>query len=98
MTSNYDVEIENEPKSDSTETTWHWWQKMRSLLEENSKISVSLVLTPDLPNTEEEINRWFSEPIKSLTIPTSLFLSNKSGFPVLSKAHQQFVNKFFQVI
>ena len=98
MTSTYDVEIENEVTDDqSTVTTWHWWRKMRSLLEENSKVGISLVMTPDLPGADE-MERWFAEPIRSLTIPTSLFLSNKSGFPVLSKAHQMFVNKFFQVV
>ena len=66
------------------------------LLIKRSKINISLVITADLPS-DEEIARVFAEPVKSLTIPTSIFLSNKSGFPVLSRAHQQFVKKFFDV-
>lgn len=96
MNSCFNVEIENVEVNESAETTWHWWSKMRSLIEENSKINVTLVLTPDLPS-DEETKRWFAEPIKSLTIPTSIFLTNKNGFPVLSKAHQNFVKKFFEV-
>ena len=92
--SNFNVDIRNSKESD--ENTWNWWKKMRSLLEENSKINVSLVMTPDLPS-DEEIARWFSEPVRSLTIPTSIFMTNKSGFPVLSRPHQNFVKKFFQV-
>lgn len=92
----YDVEIENEPESSDEITTWHWWRKMRTLCEENSRLGVALELTADLPS-DFEIDRWFAEPIRALIIPTSLFLTNKSGFPVLSKPHQKFVEKFFNV-
>jgi protein arginine N-methyltransferase 5 len=60
-------------------------------------MNVSLVLTPDLP-ASDEIERWFAEPVRSLTIPTSLFMTNKSGFPVLPRPHQLFVKRFFQVV
>ena len=94
-TSNFNVDIRN--LKESNDTTWHWWKKLRSLIEENSKMNVSLVLTPDLP-ASDEIERWFAEPVRSLTIPTSLFMTNKSGFPVLPRPHQIFVKKFFEVI
>jgi protein arginine N-methyltransferase 5 len=54
-------------------------------------------LTADLPS-ESKQDRWFAEPVKALVIPTSVFLLNKCGFPVLSKAHQRCVNKFFKAI
>lgn len=93
-TSNFNVDIRN--LKESNDTTWHWWKKMRSLIEENSKINISLVVTPDLPADDETI-RWFAEPVRSLTIPTSIFMTNKSGFPVLSRPHQLFVKKFYEV-
>ena len=58
---------------------------------------LNLELTADLPE-QSKIDRWFSEPVKAIIIPTSLFLSNRSGFPVLSKAHQKCIFKFFKVI
>ena len=32
--------------------------------------------------------RWFAEPLRLLTFPSSIFLANQGGYPVLSKAHQ----------
>ena len=37
---------------------------------------------------DDEVARWEAEPVKVLLFPTSAFLSNKKGFPVLSKRHQ----------
>lgn len=41
--------------------------------------------------------RWCAEPIKAVIVPTSIFLCNSNGFPVLSKAHQAVVRKLMQV-
>jgi len=87
--------VEN-AKEVGEENSWYWWRKIRTLCEENSKLGVVLQLTPDLPSSEE-IERWLSEPVKAVVIPTSLFLTNKSGFPVLSKAHQIFINQILKV-
>jgi type II protein arginine methyltransferase len=46
---------------------------------------------------QEILDRWFSEPIKAIVVPTSLFLSNKAGFPVLTKAHQKCLMKFMKL-
>ena len=43
------------------------------------------------------IDRWCGEPVKAVLINTSVFLSNKKGFPVLSRAHQNTVKKLFKV-
>jgi hypothetical protein len=102
---NLNVQIENQTSEcDEAETGgknenshWYWWKKMRSLCEESQRLSVVLELTADLPS-DEEVERWFSEPVRAIVIPTSLFLTNKSGFPVLSKPHQRFVFKFLNVI
>ena len=77
--------------------SWHWWKKLRSLCEESNKLGLVLVLTEGVSLNEMEIERWYSEPIKALLIPTRLFLTNKNGFPVLSKFHQKFVQKFLKV-
>jgi protein arginine N-methyltransferase 5 len=38
--------------------------------------------------SEPELTRWLGEPIKTLLIPTSIFLTNKKGYPVLSRPYQ----------
>lgn len=44
------------------------------------------------------IDKWMGEPIKAAILPTSLFLTNKKGFPVLSKAHQRVIFRLFKVL
>lgn len=93
-----DVVIENDASQLAANTsTWHWWKKLRTLCEESSKLGIILEVTANISLTDDEIDRWLSEPIKSLKLSTSLFLTNKHGFPVLSKAHQKFVCKFFKM-
>lgn len=69
---------------------WRWWSKLRTLCDNNKRLVVALELTANLPS-EEHMFRWAGEPVKCLIIPTSVFLTNKKGFPVLPRAHQSFV-------
>eukprot|EP01121_Diplochlamys_sp_Union-15-3_P004431 TRINITY_DN1457_c0_g1_i1.p1 TRINITY_DN1457_c0_g1~~TRINITY_DN1457_c0_g1_i1.p1 ORF type:complete len:617 (+),score=84.84 TRINITY_DN1457_c0_g1_i1:91-1941(+) len=73
---------------------WDYWNKFRTLCEHSSRLFVALEVTADLP-PQEEWNNWVGEPVKVLILPTTSFLTNPKGFPVLSKMHQQFVSKFF---
>lgn len=92
-----DVEIENEEAlSDEENSTWSRWRAVRSMCEESTRLGVILEMAADLPS-EDEIERWLSEPIRALVVPTDLFLTNKAGFPVLSKQHQMFIYKFLRV-
>ncbi|KAK7868278.1 hypothetical protein R5R35_013873 [Gryllus longicercus] len=70
--------------------TWNWWRKFHSLANWESKLGLALEITSDIP-TEEEIIRWMGEPIKCILISTAVFITNKSGYPVLSRAHQALV-------
>lgn len=51
----------------------------------------------DMP-TNAVIDKWLGEPIKAAILPTRIFLTNKKGFPVLSKAHQQIIFRLFKVL
>ena len=51
----------------------------------------------DMPS-EAVIDKWLGEPIKAAILPTSIFLTNKKGFPVLSKAHQRIIFSLFKVL
>ncbi|KAK3907651.1 Protein arginine N-methyltransferase 5 [Frankliniella fusca] len=72
---------------------WEWWNIFRSVCNYNRRLGVALEVSADLPATEE-IERWLGEPVRCLILPTSLFLTNKKGYPVLSKAHQTLLRKF----
>lgn len=47
-----------------------------------------------LPRRLPELNlqsRWYSEPLRLLSLPATSFITNNKGYPVLSKAHQVFI-------
>lgn len=69
----------------------------RTMCDTNKRISIALEVTEDLPD-EDVLQRWLAEPIKAVVMSTSLFLTNKKGYPVLSKAHQGFLRSLFKVI
>ncbi|KYQ48785.1 Protein arginine N-methyltransferase 5 [Trachymyrmex zeteki] len=75
------------------ENPWEWWNSFRVICDYNKKLGVSLIVSHDLPE-EEEVDRWLGEPVRCLILPTTLFLTNKKGYPVLSKAHQALVRRF----
>nr|CAG4646084.1 EOG090X028A [Macrothrix elegans] len=75
--------------------TWHWWNNFRCTANFEKKLSLALELTADLPDLET-VERWVGEPIKCLVIPTHLFMTNKKGFPVLSKPHQTVIRQFLR--
>lgn len=78
------------------EVTWDWWNNFRLVADSSSKINLCLVMTEQVPE-DLEIDRWLGEPVKALSIATSLFLVNKKGYPVLSKQHQNLVRKFINL-
>ncbi|XP_011503736.1 PREDICTED: protein arginine N-methyltransferase 5 isoform X2 [Ceratosolen solmsi marchali] len=75
------------------ESPWQWWNEFRIVCDYNRKLIVALIVSHDLPD-KEEIDRWLGEPVRCLIIPTTVFITNKTGFPVLSKAHQMMIKKF----
>nr|CAG4651639.1 EOG090X028A [Triops cancriformis] len=77
------------------EDTWHWWSHFHGVADFEKKIGLALELSADLPNPSE-INRWLGEPVRCLIVPTELFMTNKKGFPVLSRSHQTVIKQFFR--
>ncbi|CAG8485867.1 5065_t:CDS:10 [Cetraspora pellucida] len=75
--------------------TWERWNKFRTLCENHVKLSIALEVTQNLPE-DNILDRWFAEPLKAVILPTTIFLSNAKGFPVLSKRHQTFVRKLIK--
>ncbi|XP_076246806.1 protein arginine N-methyltransferase 5 [Calliopsis andreniformis] len=82
-----------EQECNSVESPWEWWNAFRIICDYHRKLCVALVVSHDLPDPEE-IDRWLGEPVKCLILPTTLFITNKKGYPVLSKAHQSLIKRF----
>ena len=90
-------QYEREPLDEDqhAEDTWDWWNRFRLTANSEKRLGLALELTADLPDAPE-IARWLGEPVRCLVIPTHLFITNKKGFPVVSKAHQTVIRQFLR--
>lgn len=80
--------------SHSTTDGWRIWDNLRHLTGHNHRLSIALELSNDIPeDIEDSMERWTGEPVKAILLPTRIFLTNKSGYPVLSKRHQLILSK-----
>ncbi|KAJ3368146.1 Protein arginine N-methyltransferase 5 [Allomyces arbusculus] len=72
---------------------WSRWNLARTLTGHHVKLQVLLDIGADLPDgpTDCTLARWRGEPLAAISLRTSAFLTNKKGYPVLSKAHQALV-------
>ncbi|KAJ3148812.1 hypothetical protein HK101_002118 [Irineochytrium annulatum] len=71
------------------EAGWTRWNLVRSLSESNSRIGIALEIQSDVFD-DSAIKRWAAEPVKIVILPSTVFIMNKKGFPVLSKRMQAF--------
>uniref|UniRef100_A0A665X1S5 Protein arginine N-methyltransferase 5 n=1 Tax=Echeneis naucrates TaxID=173247 RepID=A0A665X1S5_ECHNA len=67
-----------------------------TLCDYNKRICLAIEVGADMPS-DAVIDKWLGEPIKAAILPTSIFLTNKKGFPVLSKAHQRVIFRLFKL-
>uniref|UniRef100_A0A8D3C2V9 Protein arginine N-methyltransferase 5 n=1 Tax=Scophthalmus maximus TaxID=52904 RepID=A0A8D3C2V9_SCOMX len=67
-----------------------------TLCDYNKRICLAIEVAADMPS-DAVIDKWLGEPIKAAILPTSIFLTNKKGFPVLSKAHQRIIFRLFKL-
>lgn len=74
---------------------WLWWNKIRLLCESHSLLGVVLDVPESLP-PKQNWKRWLGEPVKAAILSTNCFMTNKRGFPALSKAHQELLTCLFQ--
>jgi protein arginine N-methyltransferase 5 len=74
-------------------STWDMWNSIRTSVDYNPRLKISLALTKNgIPMAV--VNRWFAEPISCVLISSSIFLINNKGYPVLSKPNQQVLHIF----
>lgn len=82
--------------ADADVDTWKIWSTFSAACDYHKSVYLALELSIDLPD-QQELDRWLGEPIKAVIAPTSIFLTNKTGFPVLSRPHQVFLSKLFDL-
>lgn len=77
-------------------TTWEMWDVIRSICGYNPRLSLTLDLSLPLPLSSGVLSRWSTEPCHHILLPSTSFISNAKGYPVLTKATQNFLRKCFK--
>ena len=90
------VQIQAPENDDYYKEAWKLWNKFRCLCDHSSRLKVVLPINKNLPDIPE-LKQWLGEPVQCLFIETSTFITNKKGYPVLSRAHQSVVQQFFAI-
>lgn len=75
---------------------WEIWNVLRTMCGEHPNLGVALELTADLPS-RAALERWVSEPIRVVLLSTSAYVTNRVGYPVLSRRHQDFIKIMFKM-
>jgi type II protein arginine methyltransferase len=70
------------------------WEKIQSELNYLENLSLVLEIKPDLPD-ESVMQKFATHNLKSIILPLSIFITNKNGYPVLSKLHQDYIKFLF---
>lgn len=75
---------------------WDVWNTIRTINCYPSNLYVSLQVPPKCKFPPTVLTRWYSEPVKMLIISSACFMPNAKGYPVLPKASQSLLFKFFK--
>ncbi|EIN04806.1 PRMT5-domain-containing protein [Punctularia strigosozonata HHB-11173 SS5] len=70
---------------------WEMWDVIRSVCDYHPHLSLTLDLTPPLPSGAGILDRWAAEPLRHVFLPSSAFIANAKGYPVLPKGTQSFI-------
>ncbi|KAJ3126682.1 Protein arginine N-methyltransferase 5 [Nowakowskiella sp. JEL0407] len=81
------------------ENSWVKYNQIRTLCDHTPRLLIALQFPEELPDdVDDQVQRWFAEPVKYIILPASLFLTNAKGFPVLSKKMQGIINPQFIIL
>ncbi|CAK5269133.1 unnamed protein product [Mycena citricolor] len=80
-----------ETTSANLDGTWEMWDVIRSMCDYNTRLSLTLDLTPPLPVNSGFLSKWKAEAVRHLFLPASTFIANTKGYPVLPKGTQSFI-------
>ncbi|KAK5048932.1 hypothetical protein LTR84_005353 [Exophiala bonariae] len=76
--------------------TWEAWDIIRSICKYHARLGVALSMPKLLPPVAVQ-SRWYSEPVRLLTLDNKIFAKNAKGYPVLSRAHQAMISRFMRL-
>ncbi|RDB25973.1 Protein arginine N-methyltransferase 5 [Hypsizygus marmoreus] len=71
--------------------TWEMWDLIRSICDYNTRLTLTLDLSPPLPTTIGVLSKWAAESVRNILLPASTFIANTKGYPVLPKPTQSFI-------
>eukprot|EP00439_Symbiodinium_sp_Y106_P077569 s602_g16.t1 len=74
---------------------WSAWNRFRTLAGHHHRLCVALELTVT-GATERELERWLAEPVRYVVLPSSAFILNRSGYPVLPKKGKVLLQQLFR--
>ncbi|OQV15346.1 Protein arginine N-methyltransferase 5 [Hypsibius exemplaris] len=75
-----------------------WWYKLKASVNFSRKVGVALELSEDLPANPHIVHLWLSEPIKTVILPTGIFLTDvDDNSPYLSAAHKLLLQGFLRL-
>ena len=80
-----------------TNDNWAWetWESIQTLCGYDPRLHVALDLSMPLPPATS-IARWNAEPVSLLWLPSTSFLANARGYPVLSKSAQSLLRQLLR--
>ncbi|KAJ4476233.1 PRMT5 arginine-N-methyltransferase-domain-containing protein, partial [Lentinula aciculospora] len=73
------------------DAAWETWDLIRSICDYNIRLALALDLTPPLPNSPGVLSKWAAEAVRYIFLPSSTFIANAKGYPVLPKPTQTFI-------
>ncbi|KAI1389124.1 Skb1 methyltransferase [Hypoxylon trugodes] len=77
-------------------SSWDSWHTIRSVCDYDARLFVALRIPRALPEKELQ-TRWFSEPLQYLTLGPQTFQMNKTGYPSLSRYHQEMIFTYMRL-
>ncbi|GLB40203.1 putative class I-like SAM-binding methyltransferase superfamily protein [Lyophyllum shimeji] len=73
--------------------TWEMWDLIRSMCDYNTRLTLTLDLSPPLPTKIGVLSKWAAESVRNILLPASTFIANGKGYPVLPKTTQSFIRQ-----
>ncbi|CCM04304.1 uncharacterized protein FIBRA_06475 [Fibroporia radiculosa] len=77
--------------------TWEMWDAIRTVCDYNPRLSLTLDLTPPMPSVMSVLGQWSAEPVRHVFLPSSTFIPNAKGYPVLPKVTQSFIRDIMKL-
>uniref|UniRef100_A0A0G4F5D2 Protein arginine N-methyltransferase n=1 Tax=Chromera velia CCMP2878 TaxID=1169474 RepID=A0A0G4F5D2_9ALVE len=87
--------LEQGRTSEDTCDGWNVYNSMKDKCGDLQNLSVALVMTKELP-AFPYIDRWWSEQVTAVIIPSDCFFENSHGCPQLPDRHTQVVHRFLR--